>query len=125
MEETSVALEITSQLLRIDYVAIVCQSEVPRIVSERKGLHVVQTPASGRRVTDVAYGHRSGQMFELLLREDLRHQTQTLLAVHRLTVEGDYTAPLLTAVLKTVQRIIGYGSGVGYIEGAENTALLM
>ena len=96
------------QQIRVDDVAVVRQGEVARIVAEKKGLDILQTTASGRRIAYVTDSHRTVKRGEFLLVEDLGHQSAPLDAAElSLVVDRNDTGPLLPAVLQGVQPVIG------------------
>lgn len=65
MEQAAVLFKIMPQLFRINYVAVVRQSEVSRMVAESKGLYIVQSTAARSRIAHVSYGHRPWKALQL------------------------------------------------------------
>ncbi len=125
MKQTAFLFEETSELVRVDDVAVMRQREVARVVVENERLHVVYSPAARRGVSHVADGRRAGERFEFLFGENLAHQPQPLYMVQLSVVEGRYSAALLPAVLQVVQPVICERRGVGHSENAEHSALLV
>ena len=92
---------------------------------ERERLDVLQTTHICGRIADMTYGNVAGQFVQMILAEYLDHEPRTLMQMHALVVNTDYSTPLLTAVLQTVQRIISILRGVIYAVNAENPTFVM
>ena len=118
--------EVTSELVRVDNVAVVGERKVSGIVMEEKWLHILDASSSGGRVTDVAYRHTPRQARYLGLVEDLRHKPFSLdSAQHSIIAAGDYPAAFLTAVLKRVQTVIYKIGGILDSINPEDAAFLV
>ena len=118
--------EIFAQEFRVDDIAVVRQGEIARIVTEQERLDVLHPAASGRRVADVADGHRALQRGEFLLVEDLGHQASALDAAERtLFIHRDNPGTLLPAVLQRMESVIGQRSSIRHPVDTEDPALLV
>jgi hypothetical protein len=74
----------------------------------------------------MAYSNVAGQFVQVLLAENLYHQTGSLVQVHLPVGIGRYySAPLLTAVLQAVKSIIGILCGVLHAVNAKHSAFVM
>ena len=73
----------------------------------------------------MTYGNVTGQLIQMILAEYLNHKSGAFMQMHTLVVNADYSATLLTAVLKAVQRIIGILCGILNAVNAKHSAFVM
>ena len=92
---------------------------------ERERLDILQTANIRGRISDMTYGNVAGQFIQMILAEYLDHEPRTLMQMHALVVNTDYSTPLLTAVLQAVQCIIGIQSGILNTVYAKHSAFVM
>src|SRR5581483_12323681 len=96
--------ELLAQLARVDEVAVVAERDRSRPSALEEGLRVRPVRRSGRRVAGMPDRELAAQPAEVLLVEDLRHESHLAEDGQPAAVGDRDPGRLLAAVLERVQR---------------------
>ena len=84
---------------RIDDIAVMGQGKIPRLVTEKERLDILDTTTAGRRIADVADGHRTGQRSQFGFIKNLLHQALALDAAQGPVLPAGYDAAAFLAAM--------------------------
>ena len=125
VKEAASHLKIMCQLLRVYQITIMGKGKVTRIVIKREGLHVVGTSATRCRVAHMAYSYAAPEAREFLLIKDLRNQAFALYRIELVAIECRDTTSLLSAMLQSVQTVVGQIGCIVNTKDTKHSALLV
>ena len=126
LENASVRLILVPQQRRIYKIAVMRHRHLPPRVLAQKRLAVRRLAGTRRRISNVAYGYRIGELLQKARAapKDPAYRPHAGATFDKLTVARCYPGRLLPAVLQAKQTEVGLFNRLGVSEDSEKTAIL-
>ena len=126
LEKAALVLKLLPEKSIIHEIPVVRQSKISCMMAEKEWLDIFQTPASCRGITDMSYGHISGQGSQAVFIEDFRHQPLSLDTLHvSVRADSHYAASFLAAMLESMEAVIREDCGIRDSPDAEDSAFFI
>ena len=118
--------KLAAQLIRVGQIAVVADGQTAELEIRKKGLHIADQRAAGRRIAVVTDGGKTLELVDDRLgAETVADMAERAVGVKMLPVIGDDAARFLPAMLKGMQPQGRMGRRLAVAEDAEYAALFM
>lgn len=125
LEDRASSLELLPELGGIGQITIMRDGDLSPGAIDCQGLSVAEMGGAGCGIPRVPDRDRALELLQGVSLEDLRDQPHTLVSMKILAVGSHDSGAFLSAMLESVQPVVGQFSGIGMPINAENTAIML